>query len=327
MLRLLAYLARAAFVTAIARLRRGPRRPSWTFGFEATVAAMRAEMAWLSRLPVPRQRAVAAKLAGRSPELARVAFEEARLDGVAVVRCRPRELGSRRVVLYLHGGGFVFGSTRQDAALVATLAVACDAEVVGVDYALAPEHPCPAATRDVVAAHAALLAEGHAPEAVAWVGLSAGGFVAAAALVDARDRDVPLPACAALLSAGGDLPSADGARRSYVENAALDLFGDVDLTANTAAYAGKLDVHDPRVAPIRADLRGLPPLLVQTGECEMLRDACVAFGDAARAAGVSVEMQVYEDMVHAFQTLRGPPQVQRAVDAIAAFVRLSCSST
>jgi monoterpene epsilon-lactone hydrolase len=319
MLRLLFHLLRAAARAAVARQRRGPLRPSWSFGYESIVGMLRSYMAWLSGLDIPTQRRIAASLASRSPEQRHVTTERISAGGVRAAWFTPPDADPARVVVYLHGGSFTFGSAQQDTGFIARIAVGARQRVLGVDYRLAPEHPCPAAIDDTLQVLDWLREQGFAASSLSLVGLSAGGGVALAALMAARDRGRPLPRCAALLSPGIDLQISGG---SFVRNAPYDFFGAVDLPATLAAYIGELDVRDPRVSPLYGDPTGLPPLLLHAGGAEMLRDSVVRFAEKARARHVDVELGVFEDMVHGFHPLGNVHEdVGRAVERVCDFLR------
>ena len=224
------------------------------------------------------------------------------------------------VVLYLHGGGYCIGSVNTHRALAARLAQACRARVLNVDYRLAPEHPHPAAVDDAVAAYRWLLGTGVGPDQVAVGGDSAGGGLVVATLVSLRDGGDPVPAAGFCLSPWVDLECA---------GETFDSKADVDpmctkegLTEMAAAYAGGRELRHPLVSPLHADLAGLPPLLVQVGTAETLLDDSVRLAERARAAGVDVRLEAWDDLVHVFQAFAPMvPEAVEAIDGIGAFVR------
>jgi monoterpene epsilon-lactone hydrolase len=208
---------------------------------------------------------------------------------------------------------------RHDEVFIAELAARARANTLSLDYRLAPEHPCPAAIDDVVAAYLWLLEQGHAPRNIALCGASAGGGLMVAALMVLRDRGVALPACVALLSphldakVGGD---------SLDSNTPFDIFGRVDGLRWLGWYAGPLDLHDPRLSPIQGDLRGLPKLLVHAGGAEKLRDDIMRFAEAAKAARVDVRLRVWPEMVHVFHGFpKSVAAVDDAMNELTAFLR------
>ena len=183
---------------------------------------------------------------------------------VGGVRCdwlTPRGARTDRAIVYLHGGGYIGGSVRSMRALAAWVAAAARIPVCAVEYRLAPEHPFPAAFDDAMAVYGAVLTAGIAPAHLGLLGDSAGGGLAVAAMLAARDRGVPLPAAAALISPWLDLTASGGSREANA--ASDDVLAMRHGAALVAAYAGTHDPAHPYLSPLRGDLRGLPPMLVQ----------------------------------------------------------------
>jgi phosphinothricin tripeptide acetyl hydrolase len=224
------------------------------------------------------------------------------------------------VLLYLHGGGYVIGSPRSHRHLAAALARASGARALSLDYRLAPEHPFPAALDDAVAAYEWLLGQGVAARRVVVAGDSAGGGLTVATLLALRERDRPLPAAGVCISPWVDL-TCGGA--SYASKAAVDPIvarESVELMAK--AYAGAGDPRAPLVSPLFADLRGLPPLLVQVGSDEVLLDDAAGLAERARRAGVDVTFEEWPAMIHVWHWfLPMLDEAERAVAGIGAFVR------
>jgi acetyl esterase/lipase len=204
--------------------------------------------------------------------------------------------------------------------MAARFAAAGRARVLNVDYRLAPEHPHPAAVDDAVAAYRWLLATGVDAGQVVIGGDSAGGGLVVAALVALRDGGDPLPAGGFCLSPWVDLECA---------GETFDTKADVDpmcsregLSEMAAAYAGGHDLRSPLVSPVHADLTGLPPLLIHVGTAETLLDDSVRLAERARAAGVEVHLEAWDDLVHVFQAFAPMvPEAVEAIDGIGAFVR------
>src|SRR5262245_57487061 len=193
------------------------------------------------------------------------------------------------VVLYLHGGGYVIGSPRSHRHLAAAIARASAARALLLDYRLAPEQPFPAALDDALAAYEWLLAHGIASRHLVIAGDSAGGGLTVATLLALRDRGRPLPAAGVCISPWVDL-TCSGA--SYASKAAVDPIvtrDSVDMMAK--AYAGTGEPKAPLLSPLFADLRGLPPLLVQVGSDEVLLDDALGLAERARRAGVEVAVE------------------------------------
>lgn len=225
-----------------------------------------------------------------------------------------------RTILYLHGGGYVFGSPRTHRALTTGLAAASGADLFSLDYRLAPEHPCPAAIDDAEAAYEMLLAAGRAPGGLVVMGDSAGGGLALALLQRLKAKGRPLPAGAVLYSPWTDL-TAGGA--SMISNAGRDaMFKPDSLRRGATNYAGALPLDDPRVSPLFGSMEGLPPLLVFASRDELLHDDSVRLVAKARAAGVDARLVEEDGLVHVWPLfLPLIPEARTAVEASAAFAR------
>jgi acetyl esterase/lipase len=225
-----------------------------------------------------------------------------------------------RVVLYLHGGGYVVGSVNTHRDLAGRLSRAAGARVLVLDYRLAPEHPFPAAVDDALAAYRWLLSDGRVPTDVAIGGDSAGGGLTLATLVALRDAGLPLPAAGVCLSPWTDLA---GTGESLRTKAAVDPMVQWSRLAQMAdAYLAGQDARTPLASPLYADLRDLPPLLIQVGTAETLLDDATRIAERAQAAGVDVTLEPWDDMIHVFQAFAGLlPEGQQAVERIGAFIR------
>jgi len=233
---------------------------------------------------------------------------------------RPPGARTDAAVLYLHGGGYVIGSPRSHRHLAAAIARAAGTAALLVDYRLAPEHPFPAGLDDAVAAYQWLLGRGLAPSRVVVAGDSAGGGLTVATLLALRDRGLPQPAGGVCISPWVDL-TCSGA--TYATKAAVDPIVTRESVAMMAqAYAGAGDPKAPLLSPLYADLRGLPPLLVQVGSDEVLLDDALGLGERARAAGVDVTVEEWPAMIHVWHWfLPMLAEAERAVGVIGKFVR------
>jgi len=225
-------------------------------------------------------------------------------------------------LLYLHGGGFVSGSGANYLPLAADLSAEAGCAVLLADYRLAPEAPFPAALEDCVRAHRWMTASGPsgpAPARATFVaGDSAGGGLTLATLLALRDRAEALPQGAIAMSAFADLTLASESIRSQAEN---ELYMHPDcLREFVTRYIGGRDAHDPLVSPVFADFTGIPPLLIQVGEYEVIRDDSIRVAAKARADGVRVHLEVWPGQVHVFQ-IRGLPESRQAVAHVGAFIR------
>jgi acetyl esterase/lipase len=225
-----------------------------------------------------------------------------------------------RIVLYLHGGGYAFGSMRTHRVMLSYLSRAAAARVLGLDYRLAPENPFPAPVEDTVAAYRWLLAGGAKANKIVVAGDSAGGGLMLAALVALRYLGEPLPAAGVGISAWTDM-EATGA--SFTENAELDPSVSRDRILRIAKlYLGGKDPSAPLASPIHADLGGLPPLLLQVGSIETLLDDSTVLARRAKASGVKVEVEVWDDMPHVWHHFAPIlPEARQAIEHIGEFVR------
>ncbi|MDP4006043.1 alpha/beta hydrolase [Methylobacterium sp. NEAU K] len=203
-----------------------------------------------------------------------------------------------RVILFLHGGGYVSGSLASHRHAVAQAGREAGTRTLALAYRLAPEHPFPAALDDALAGYRFLLEAGYAPGHIALAGESAGGGLALAAALSLRAMGLPLPRCLWLSSPWTDL-ALTGA--SLDTKAAIDpLISRAYLTELAAAYLNGADPDGPLVSPIRADLAGLPPMLIQVGSAETLLDDALRLANVAGAADVAVDLQVWPHMIHAW---------------------------
>ncbi len=298
-LRLTLGYAGTLLATAVRRLTRPPLRPSWTIGDEARASFLRAFWRRLHAMPVEARRREIDSVPVLLPAaLLRTTRRRESLAGVPVTWVTPRAGAEPRLVLYVHGGTFTIGSSHMVRDLLARLALASRARVLSIDYRLAPEHPWPAGLDDVRAVWRAALVE-HGPAQVVLAGNSAGGNLMLALLADLRDRGEPLPAGAVLLSPWVDLRCT---APSFQANADADFLDRQAMLRDAAEVAAGRDPGEPALSPLRADLSGLPPLYLQLGGAEVLRDDVQAFATRARAAGVRTTLDVWEDQVHDFQT-------------------------
>ena len=238
-------------------------------------------------------------------------------DGLGL--CHIGVAGARndRGVLYLHGGGYVLGSLDTHAELMARFAASCRAPVLGVDYRLAPEHPYPAAVEDAVASFERLIAQGIAPESIVIAGDSAGAGLALACMLALKDSGKPMPAGAVLLSPWSDLTASGDSLKSRAD---LDPMISPELLQPMAdTYVGEANAADPLISPLFGDLAGLPPLLIQVGDHEVLLDDSTRLAKAAEAAGVEVELEIFDGGFHVFQNQPQLPESARALSSIGTF--------
>lgn len=320
MLRIAWWVLTTALWVPLRRWVKGPRRPRWTLPYEATVRVMKGFNAPLNRAGDWRRfRALTDGMARRGPE-ARACRDEAWSAGGVTGRwCVPPQLrADGPVIIYFHGGAYLYGSTRTHWDLVARIATAARARVLTVEYRLAPEHPFPAGLDDAAAAVEAVMASGPPAQRVYLAGDSAGGGLALAALIRRRDEGRPLPAGAVLICPWVDHTARGGSLEAHK---VYDWAEPEDFVHwSTDFLAGKPANH-PWASPGLADLKGLPRLLVQVGTAEMLLDQVRALVQRLRDAGVDVTFHEYEDMVHDWHMLvPGDPPAREAVEEIGGFV-------
>lgn len=225
------------------------------------------------------------------------------------------------VILYLHGGAFCWHNPSMYRGFVTRLCRSVGARGYLFDYRLAPEHQFPAAVDDCLVTYRWLLEDmGVDPRRVVLAGDSAGGALTLTTLMQARDQGLPLPACAVVLSPFTD---ATGSGSSIKGNEERDvLFTPEALGVVLKWYLPEgIDLANPRVSPLLGDLKGLPPLLLQVGDTEMLLDDSVRFADKIVKSGGLADLQVWSDMSHTFQLIPWLPESNQALQKIADFVQ------
>ena len=248
---------------------------------------------------VGEQRRLLAEFASAQPLPPGVTVTAAALGGVPTAEITIDGIEPRHIVLYFHGGVYVIGDAFQAAGLASQVGRRTGAQVISVDYRLAPEHPYPAAVDDALAAYEALLRGGTAPSDIAFAGESAGGGLAVATLVNARDHGLPLPAAAFVMSPYVDLTLSGASMETKREVDAL-----MSPQALQGAVPGYTAGHDPAlglISPVFADLSGLPPRIIQAGTHEVLLDDAVRLARQAALADVEVTLDITPGVPHVFQ--------------------------
>lgn len=244
--------------------------------------------------------------------------EETAIDGVRCHRIAPRD-GVRhagKLLINLHGGGFVMGS----GSLVEAIPIAAETgcEVVAVDYRLAPEHPFPAAVDDIIAVYRDAL-KTHAAKDVILFGTSAGGFLTAMAIMRFKKEGLPLPAACGVFTAGGDVTQL-GDTFNYLTLSGF--YGHVgakldDPLCERGVFVGGADRNDPLLAPIKGDLSDFPPTLLVTGTRDAVLSSAAMFHRALRKAGRDADLHVFEAMPHGFWFSVALPESREAIDLMA----------
>lgn len=224
------------------------------------------------------------------------------------------------VLIFFHGGGYCSGSIASHRGMVTAAGRAAGVRTLAVGYRLAPEHPFPAALEDALAAYDFIRSQGVAADRVALGGDSAGGGLTLALLTRLRDADKPLPGCAWLVSPWVDLRMTG---TSMSDKATIDpLISKPYLEELASAYLAGADPDDPLASPLRADLAGLPAMLIQVGSAETLLDDAVRIARRAGAADVPVTVEVWPNIIHAWH-LWAPrlTEGRRALASAGAFMR------
>jgi monoterpene epsilon-lactone hydrolase len=258
------------------------------------------QSAFPAGIDINEQRRLLAELTSAQPLPDDVTVTAAALGGVRTAEITIDGIEPRHVVLYFHGGVYVLGGAVQAADLASQVGRRTHAKVISVDYRLAPEHPYPAAVDDALAAYQALLDNGTAPSDIAFAGESAGGGLAVATLVNARDHGLPRPAAAFVMSPYADLTLA-GATMETKRQVDV-LMSPEALQARVTDYTSGQDAALGLISPIFADLSGLPPLIIQAGTHEVLLDDAVRLARQAAIADVEVTLDITPQVPHVFQT-------------------------
>lgn len=251
-----------------------------------------------------------------------VRFAAVGAKGVEAEWITTPETDPSRVVVYLHGGGYNIGTIKSYRGLGSRLARASKARLLLVGYRLAPEAPCPAAVDDAVAAYRWLLEDqGIDPSRIVVGGDSAGAGLAISMAVVSRDAGLPAPSAIFAISPSTDLAK-EGA--SITERAHLDpIISYESSMAHALRYVGPGgDLKNPLASPLYADLHGLPPLLILAGTHDTLFDDATRVADKARAAGVEVKLEVWEEMVHSWPLFADLiPEGRAAIERVGAYVQ------
>jgi acetyl esterase/lipase len=250
-----------------------------------------------------------------------VSAESGQLAGVDVDWLRPKGAPPDKILFYLHGGAYILGSRRTHRQLASHMAREAGVTAVLPEYRLAPEHPFPAALDDAVAVYRALLESGYSPHDIVISGDSAGGGLTMATLLALRHAGDPLPAAAVLLSPFLDVT---GSGESVTTRADIDpWFNPQDLPVVARYYCpDENEWRNPLVSPVFANVAGLPPMLIQVGDHEILLSDSTRLAENLEKSGVDVELEVWPDMWHVFQFFVGKmPESRQAIVKIGEYIR------
>jgi acetyl esterase/lipase len=322
-LRTLRFALQALWVfasVALRRIRRGPLHPGWPYRTEAILELVRIWNEEGIGKPVERLRR------GLPPARIHPKVKDTLSHERGALAGRPTEIftpagwkAGDPTLLYFHGGGYIVCSPATHRDLVSRIAQASGARAIAVDYRKAPEHPFPAPIDDCEAAYLELLGMGVPPSTLFVGGDSAGGGLTLAVLQRLRGAGAPLPKGAVLLSPWVDLEFQGPSIR---DNAPFDYLRPQALAWGASQYLGGADPRDPLASAVRAELSGLPPLLIQSGSAELFLSENQTLAERARAAGVHVTHEIEQGMVHVFQAFASfLPGCEPAIGRIGAFVR------
>ena len=238
------------------------------------------------------------------------------LPGEWVV-CPQAEAG--RVVLYIHGGGYFFGSPQSHRPLTTRLARLSASRILSLKYRLAPEHRFPLAVEDATRAYCTLLAQGIRPDKLVLAGDSAGGGLVLSTLLRLKEQKVPLPAGSVCFSPWTDLAITGDSVKQNAEECAM--FCESALKRAASQYLGELSPFHPLASPLYANLEGLPPLLVHASDSELLTDDSRRIVEFAKEAGVRAELEIYSGQPHVWQLFSLLPEAQDSLQKAALAIR------
>jgi acetyl esterase/lipase len=240
-------------------------------------------------------------------------------DGINSEWIIPQNPVADKVLLYIHGGGFISGSCLTHRMHVAKFAQGCNLRSLVFDYRLAPEHPFPAAPNDCVKVYNWLLSQGYEPNNIIVGGESAGATLTLSLLLALKDSHLPMPKAAFSISPVTDLRcGAD----SFTYNAKNDVAPMGSWTTWTNFYIANNDPTNPILSPQFGNFKGLPPLYICVGTHEIHYDDCVSIARVAEKDGVKVTLRIWDKMIHAFPLLSPLfPEAKKALDEICEFVR------
>lgn len=298
------------------RIFRGSKRKSWSWKFEVIIGLQSKTYPLLAKIGPQRYQRVLTKILTKiDGGEATVTFSEEK-EACGYWFIPNNDNGS--VIIYFHGGGYVYGSAQTHGKMIGTIACAASARVFALDYRLAPEHPQPAAIEDACIAFRHLVKSGISPNRIVFAGDSSGGGMVVSALLALRNSGEQLPAAGVCISPWVNLECSD---KSFDLNSPYDPVTREACLVAASAYLNGTNPRTPEVSPLFADLKGLPPLLIHAGEVEVLHDQILEFAEKAKSSGLEVTLSIYDDMVHVWHMLIGfTPQAEKAINEIAEFI-------
>ena len=255
-----------------------------------------------------------------APRLPDVTSSVVNAGGVDAEWFTPAGADIQRVLLYLHGGGYLLGSVQSHRSMIERVAKATGARVLAINYRLAPEAPFPAPVEDACTAYRWLLKQGIAAKRIAIAGDSAGGGLTLATLLALRDAGDAMPGCAVPISPWTDM---EGTGASMTTRAAVDpMVQKEGLVQMAGTYLAGADPKSALASPLHGDFKGLPPLLIQVGDAETLLDDTTRIAPKLKAAGVDTTVEIWDEMIHVWH-LFAPmlDKGQEAIERIGTYVR------
>ena len=288
-------LTRSVFEVSARRAFKGPRLPGWSWFVElATQILKRHTLAAFRIGDVKEARRYLDSVIVSSPALSEVSITPVAQEKFRGSWFASKNIEPRVIVLYFHGGGYSFYPQAYPN-FIALITLAAKSRTFALDYRLSPEHRFPAQLEDALNAYRWLLEKGADPDSLIFAGDSAGGNLALASLLAARESSLPLPALAVALSPPTDFETVPigNCDFDWIEKRMLEQWADW--------FCDSAERRNPLVSPIWADLTGLPPVYIQAGRAEILYDSIQAFADRAQKQGADVVLQTWEDMNHDFQ--------------------------
>ncbi|MGH2637731.1 MAG: alpha/beta hydrolase [Rhabdochlamydiaceae bacterium] len=272
-----------------------------------------------AHLSVQEIRAGFEKLLATFPPEPDVEFESFFIDSIPACWALAPGASRRKVILFFHGGGFNAGSIEGHRDLMGRISRTSGCTVLAIAYRLAPEYPFPAALEDALKGYQWLLDHSYSPSNIVFAGISAGGGLALSLCLKLKDQHLSEPAAVICICPTVDLTfSSDSIKRN--EEKDWIRIDRIDFAARNY-YRGQ-DPTNPLISPLYGNLSGLPPLLIQVGSSEMLRDEAVAIAEKAKESGVSVSLEEWPEMIHCWHFFASKiPEGREAIDHIGKFLR------
>ena len=271
-----------------------------------------------SSTSIPKLRARMDSISGKPLLPHGVELSKVKLDGVPAEWIYPPKVSPQSIILYLHGGGWTLGWTNIGRRMLAYICQAGQSRGLAVDYWLAPEYPFPAALEDCLTAYRWMLRNGISPKNIVIAGDSAGGNLVLTTLFALRDAGEPMPAAGVCISAVTDLACTGETFQTKKDPGLSTSF----VRTMIQHYIGSQDPLQPLISPLYGNLTGLPPLLLQVGEDEILLSDSIRLAERAREAGVDVQLAIWPKMWHVWHTFVPMlPEATKAVNEIGAFIQ------